>query len=413
MRPARSRTRHGPLLVVCAVITISSAAHASTSSFVDLGIGGGYSSNPLLLEDSRSSAFGRVWASGAHSWSSEVGRTSISAYVENTTYLRDYGSKQIFDLGAHTRQGVSTNVTLFGDLSFSGDFAGQLSNRFVSVPNQPPVVDPTDPLPPPTNLPDVLGFSGRQYRLNGQIGASIRSGERGTVSLSAGAQRIFFTGRGSDDRDYNVFFGSVGYSHQISPRTSAGGTVYLQRQDFNGGDDSTTINPVLTLHTQLSETISANAAAGIMYIEQSRAGEKDHEWSPSFSGSLCRTGENDNLCAHIARDAQTAFSGVANSRGAPSVSTTGSISYYRLLGEGQTLQLSLSGVRHSSIGGISDEEEFHETYLSGLVGYDRQIGHRLYAGATVGARRLFQDGPDPDIDLNAGIHLRYRLGDLQ
>ncbi|HSU68619.1 MAG TPA: hypothetical protein VLJ39_17190, partial [Tepidisphaeraceae bacterium] len=113
----------GTLLLTC------EAAAAKTTDYIDLEAGLGFSTNPLLQLHSHSTAFGRVSAYGVHSWETEQGSTTLTGYVENTTYFRDYGSKQIFDLGAHTNQRVSQTVTLFGDLDFSGDFAGQLSNR--------------------------------------------------------------------------------------------------------------------------------------------------------------------------------------------------------------------------------------------------------------------------------------------
>jgi len=100
-------------------------AVAATNDFIDLQAGLGYSSNPFLRLDSNSSAFGRLSIYGQHAWESERGKTSLSAYLENTTYFNHYGSKQIFDLNAHTQQAVSETVSIFGTATFSGDFAGQ------------------------------------------------------------------------------------------------------------------------------------------------------------------------------------------------------------------------------------------------------------------------------------------------
>src|SRR5438105_1091183 len=65
---------------------------ASNTTFADIDAGVGYSSNPLLQIQGRSSAFARVSLLAVHSWNSERGSTSVSGYVENTTYLRgSYG----------------------------------------------------------------------------------------------------------------------------------------------------------------------------------------------------------------------------------------------------------------------------------------------------------------------------------
>jgi hypothetical protein len=388
------------------------AAGADTNSYVDLSAGLGFSSNPFLNIQSRSAAFGRISANGVHAWNSETGTTSLTGYVENTTYFRDYGSKQIFDLGAHTRQRVSENVTIFGDVGLAGDFAGQLSNRLLSVPTQPIPTEPENPLPSSTNNPDLFGFSGRQYRVNGQVGASIRSGARGTISLSAGAQRTWFTG-GNSDADYNAFFGSAGYSQQISERTTAGVAFNFQRQDYRHGDWANIVNPVLTLHSQLSESLTGDASVGVMVIEQSTDGRKERQVSPSFSGSLCNRGEVSQLCAHVSRDAQTALGArVGNGTGEPTITTSAGLDYYRRLSANGTLQLALSGVRYDSPSSF-DSGRLRTTYLSGVAGYDRKIHDRFFAGVSGGVRKLFQVGTDPDLDLNANVYLRYRLGDIQ
>ncbi len=90
---------HLPLLAAGLTITAPSA-QAATWTTLDLSAGIGVSTNPSLQVGGTSSAFGRVSALGAHEWRSERTSTSLSAYVENTTYLKGYGSKQIFDLGA-------------------------------------------------------------------------------------------------------------------------------------------------------------------------------------------------------------------------------------------------------------------------------------------------------------------------
>ena len=59
-----------------------------------------------------------------------------------------------------------------------------------------------------------------------------------------------------------------------------------------------------------------------------------------------------------------------------------------------------------------DGDKLRSSYLSGVVGYDRHIGHRFFAGVEGGVRQLFQTGPDPKLDLNASVYVRYRLGDL-
>jgi hypothetical protein len=408
----RAHRRLAATALASALFLTGGAARASTTDFLDLEAGVGFSSNPGLRFDGESSVFGRISASGVHQWTSEKGSTSIHGYVENTTYLRGgYGSKQNFSLGANTNQAVSETVTVYGDLNFSGDFAGQLSNRLIAVPGEPVPVDPNNPLPPTTTYPDLFGLSGRTYRASGDVGASIKTGARGVVSLTAGAQRSWFTGP-NRDADYTSFFGSAGYSTQVSERTRLGASVYLQHQDFRHGDWANSINPVINFSTQLSESLRATAAIGVLVIRQRSDGDTNDSVSPSFSGSLCSDGSISRICARVARDAQSSLSsGIVNGQRGAAVNTTAAVDYFRKLGPNDTLQASLSFVRSETPAAINGDK-FRSNYLSAVVGYDRHIGNRLYAGVQGGVRRLFQTGPDPKADFNASVYLRYRLGDL-
>jgi hypothetical protein len=174
--------RRGASVIALAAVVGGSGAEAKTTNFIDFEAGLGYASNPGLQFNSQSSLFGRISARGVHSWSSERSSTTLSAYLENSTYFKNYGSKQIFDLEGNTSYSVSPNVSVYGSLGFQGDFAGQLSNRLLPLPTQPVVIDPLNPLPLPSTTPDLFGISGRQYRLSGQVGASIRANARGTIS---------------------------------------------------------------------------------------------------------------------------------------------------------------------------------------------------------------------------------------
>jgi hypothetical protein len=385
---------------------------ARSTTFVDVDAGVGYSSNPVLQLQGRSSAFARLSLRGLHSWNSERGSTSVSGYVENTTYLRGgYGSKQIFSLSARTRQAVSEKATVFGDLSFSGDIAGQLSNRFVTpVPvGTPP---PPDTIPSPLGAnPELFNFSGRQYRLMGTVGASISTGARSSISLTAGATHAFFTGS-NQAADYSTYQGSFGYNHQLSEATWVGANVSVSREDFAGSDYANVVNTSLTARTQLGQNISANGSIGILAIYNHREGENAHSYSPSFAGSICATGERSSLCANISRDASVplGFGQTQGSRGA-SINTNLGVNYSRSLGPGETIRATLNATRDSTVSRILNTR-FTSTYVSGLLGYDRKVGARLFAGVSAGARKLYQNGPDPRMDFNGSLYLRYRLGDL-
>jgi hypothetical protein len=373
-------------------------------SFADFTASAGYSSSPVF--GSSSSAFGRLSVFGFHGWNNERGSTSLTAYVENTTYLRGgYGSKPIFRLDAQADRAVSETVRVFGNLGVSGDIAGQLTNRFTS----PPVITPPDN-PPPVSNPDVINLSGRQYRVDGQVGASISASAISSVSLSAGASAAFFPKAKS--ANYWTYQGSVGYSRVISERTSIGATVNLQRQDFRGDNYSNVVNPTLTLRTKLAEDIDVNGSVGLLAIFSHRAGESDHSYSPSFSASVCKAGDRSSFCANLARTASAPLSiGVAENARSTAITTNFSLSYSRQLGLRDTIRAQVTASNSSRVRTI-DDERFRTTYVTGLTSYDRKVGNRLYAGVSLGLRKVFQTGPDPRTDYNGNLYLRYRLGDL-
>lgn len=388
------------------------ASGTYTANFVDLQAGVGYSGSPDLSFRNGGTGFARISASGVHSWTTERSFTSLTGFVENSTYFNHIGSRQLFNLNGHTRQELSETVTAFGDLGFSGDFAGQLSNRLLLVPAVPPVPEVGNPLPPSTtSSPDLFAFGGRNYRLNGQVGATIRTSELGTLSLTAGAQRSWFPH--FSFANYWTYHASAGYSQAVSERTSVGGTVYFTRQDYSQGGWANIVNPTLTAHTQLSETLTADGSIGVLIIDQKNNGTKDHSVSPSFSASLCSVTTLSSFCARVQRDANSALnSRIANFGTRATTNTTAVVDYFRHLSPVDTVQASLTATHYSSSSSINGTR-LSTTYVAGLVGYDRKIGHRVAVGVQGGGRQLYQVGPNPKFDVNANVYLRYRLGDVQ
>ncbi|MEO8454959.1 MAG: hypothetical protein ABI454_07355, partial [Sphingomicrobium sp.] len=379
-------------------------------TYADINAGAGFSNRPFL-QGASSSVFGRLSLSAFRGWNSERGSTSVTGFVENTTYLRGgYGSKVLFRAAAQTTRAMSETVSVFGRLGISSDLAGQLANRFTTPVD---ITTPPDTIPLPESDLGIINVSGRTYRIDGQAGASITTSPVSSVSLSAGATHTFFTGRNTR-ADYTTYNASFGYGHKVSERTSIGASLSLQRQDFAGSDYSNVVNPAATFQTQLGENINVTGSVGLLAIYAHRNGESSHSYSPSFSAALCKSGENSRLCATASRTAQTPLTIVSSSQSFPrgtAVSTNFSLNYTRLLGEGGSLR-ALVNATHSSRANLLPDGQTRATYVSALVGYDRKIGNRLFGGATVGARKLFQSGTDPRPDYNGSIYIRYRIGDL-
>ena len=376
------------------------------ADYLDITAGLGYSSNPFLqIGDSQSSAFGRLSARGVHAWGGERGQSSITGFVEGTTYLNDYGLESIFALDANTQQQVSEKVSLYGSVGVSGDLSGQLSNRFLYVPSFPVVPDPNLPPPPVTvDDPDVFSFAGRQYRIHGQAGASISVSERSNVSFSGGAQRTMY--KGSLLNDFTDYFASGSYNHTLSERTTIGARVSVSRTDYeNSRANSTIINPALTVRTLLSEDWDASAAVGISFSDiEGPLGDSDNATNLSLDASICRSLETDRFCGHASRYAQS------SSRASVVTTTSVGIDWYKQLDADSTLQVSTSVIRYDSQ--VATLTDFRSHHFRLAASYSRSIGQRLSAGADVTVRALRQDGPDADMDFGGSLFIRYRIGDL-
>jgi hypothetical protein len=201
-------------------------------------------------------------------------------------YLNDYGFESIFSINGDTQHQVSEKVSLFGSAGLNGDLAGQLSNRFLYVPPLAVVPDPNLPPPPVTvNDPDVFSFTGRQYRIYGQAGASFTVSQRGNLTVSGGAQRTIY--KNDLLNDFTDIFANGSYNHTLSERTTVGFRVGASRTEYqNSSASSTIINPALTVRTLLSEEWDASAAVGISFSDVEGTARRKRQYDQSVAGRL-------------------------------------------------------------------------------------------------------------------------------
>lgn len=384
----------------------STALPSRNATYLDLTANLGYSSNPFLeAGNSRSSSFGRVSARGVHAFGGERSTSSISAFVEGSTYLNDYGLKSIFSITGDTQYQASERVSLFGTAGVSGDLGGQLSNRFLYVPPGAVVPNPNQPPPPITvDDPDLFSFTGRQYRVYGQGGASFQTSQSSTLTVSGGAQRTFY----SDDLldDFTTVFGNGMYSRTLSERTTIGLSVGVSHTNYSSSSaNTTTINPAVNIRTLLSEDWDASASVGVSFSNvDDEFGDSDNSTNLSLDASLCRSMEFDRFCAHVARYAQS------SSRAALFTTTSVGVDWYKKLDADSTIQLSAGIIRYVSEAQTLANDRTHHFRLA--ASYSRRINTRLSAGADLSVRSLRRDGPDPNADIGGSVFLRYRLGDL-
>ena len=384
-------------------IALPSAAVADTQSYVDLTGSAGYSRNPFLDQDGQGSVFGRVSASGVHSIRGERSSTNLSAFVENSTYLSDHGSTQIFSLEAGTSYQVSELVQLFGSAEFSGDIGGQLIDRFDDAPSSPP--DPGDvPLPPDEIFdPDALNLNRRQYHVGGQLGTALTVSERDNLTIAASGRHVFFGGNG-EDLDYTVASATIAWQRQLSERTQAGAQMSIQRANYPDSDRSTIFSPQLTVHTTLGVGWDADFAAGASIVRRRTEDGSDQSITPALDASVCRKTDAVSYCG------RASYSTEAASQTALKTVRVG-VDYFNRLNAKDTLQANVNLIRNS--GDDSETGGSNATYYSAGASFGRKFSDRLSAGANIGARKVVEKGEgEVPLDLSASAFVRYRLGDI-
>ena len=210
------------------------------------------------------------------------------------------------------------------------------------------------------------------------------------------------------DTHYTIIPASIGYERQISARTTIGGRLSAQHTDYDGPANFRTISPQLTIQTALSERMTFSGAVGVSFAAVDNGVDTRHTTGLAANANLCSQGEHDQFCGRASINEETATSA------GPSRSYVASVDYSRRLDADQTLQFSISAERYSNpVVFVTGPTFSHATYIRGAADYSRRIGNRLFAGASVSARKLAQDGPDPNGDITGSAFIRYRLGDAR
>lgn len=393
------------LMGILCVSAAPASAQSRTQTYADVQLGLGYSSNPELRVDGVGSGFGRVSVFGFHGWGTERSNSNISAYVENSTYFRRYSNRQLFDLNASTSRQVSEKVRVFGNLGFSSDFGAQLSSRFFGAPVGSVPVDPSlvDNSVIVVN-PDLTALNQRQYRINAQTGASFILSQRDSLNTTFGAQRVFFSGNG-DVLDYNLYDASTGYQRQLNERVSVGLRAIASYADYKLGRSILSYGPQVTGSIQLSQTLEASVAIGLVRTEQDLGPIVGDEGSTdlAFDASLCRQLANERLCARASRRTQSSVLGTAPT------SSSINVSYWRQLNALNQVQASFAVV---TTGGERNLAFGRQTFYTLAGAYDRKINDRISAGVNLSARKLNLSGPNPKDDFGGSLFVRTRFGSV-
>jgi len=378
------------------------------STYVDVEGGVGYSSNPRLSVNSSSGAgFGRISIHAVHTRTSARTTTLLSAYAENLTYTKHYGSQQSLSIYARHDAAVSEHVRIFGDINANYQQGGQLDTTILVVPNVPPLTGiPTTPIILPPGG-DFLTIRGKEYQFSAHGGAEFALSPRDDVSVSTGLERTVFHS-GFADTSYTTVPVTLAYDRQLSERTTVGARITAQDTEYNGPASVRMYTPQLTGRLLLSPTVSLNGAVGVSFARIDDGISTRHTTGLAANANLCSTTESGQLCGYLAVDQETATAA------GPAKSISGGVSYSKRLDADSTLALSVNVNRYSSPTSVIIGQLFSQaTYYRASGEYSRRIARRWFGGVDLAARKLAQAGPDPKTDFSASLFIRYRFGDIQ
>lgn len=391
-----------------AAVTGAEPISRGTVTYADLEAGAGYSTNPTLsTTDSKGAAFGRLSARAVHTRISDRTTTVLTGFVQGQFYSRGQSSQKTVNLSASHDARVSEKLRVFGDASFGYDEGGQYDNRVFSAPNVP--LPPGVIQPPIVIGPggDFFSVSSKSYTASAHVGGQLAVSARDFVTASTGLSHVV-TKNGVFDTRYTTIPLSLGWDRQLSTRTTVGARLAASYTDYNGPVNIRTVAPQFTIQALLSERLSLNAAVGVAFSRTDTGIATRKSTGPSGNISLCWRGEREDMCANASIDQQTATAA------GPAKSVSVGVNYSRRLDADQTLAFSLSARRYSNPVLVTNVYSFSRaTYLRAAADYSRRIGNRLFAGASLSARRVGQTGPDPKADFSGSVYLRYRLGDIQ
>ena len=396
-----------------AVTDPTTGPKVGSSTYLDAEAGAGYSTNPFLsINNSTGEGFGRFSLHAVHTRISDRTTTVLSAFAQDTTYTSRYGSAQSFDVNGRHDAAVNEKLRVYVDGDVAYDKGGQLDTRILAIPNLPLL--PGTIVPPALLTPggDFLTVTGRTYRADAEAGGQLALSERDSLDLSGGVDHAIFKQSGLETRFTTIPL-SFGYDRQLSEFTTVGARVAGQFTHYSATITSPSSNigvvtPELTGAIKFSRTLTLSGDVGVSLSSVKLSGVTRHSTGFAGDANLCSSVEHTTFCARASVQQEAATSA------GPSRVIALSVDYSRQLSADDTIELSLSGNRYSNPTLLIAQPSFsHATYLRAAVDYSRKIGHRLFTGVDLAARKISQNGPDPNADLSISAFIRYRFGDIQ
>jgi hypothetical protein len=404
---AQAAAGSSPASTTAPTDTAAPARKAGSTSYVDVEAGAGYSTNPELQLNGSGSGYGRISVRAVHSRVSERTTTVFSAYAENDTYTNHYGSNQSLSVFGSHEAALSEKLRLFGDLAADYQQGGQLDTRVLVLPNIPPLVGTAGGTLVQPGGADFLSVTGKEYHFAGHVGAEASLTPHDNLTVSSGVERTILHSRLTRSSFTNVPV-SVAYDRQLSLRTTVGAQISLLDSEYSGPGRFRTISPEVTGRLQLSSVLDLSGAVGVTFAHNDTGVTTSHSAGLSANASLCSRTQYSSLCGVVSIEQEAATTA------GPSKVISAGINYSRRLDANSWLSFSGAVDHYSSpLSFVTGRTFSSTTYFHAATEYTRSIGHRLFGGVNLAARKYAVSGPDPKTDFNASLFIRYRFGDVQ
>ena len=430
-------TRRIALLAVAPLLALPHAAQAQeTRTSVEVAGTTGYSNNPFVQRGSSSgSGFVAFDVTPRLQLLNERSTFTATLNAHVDQYFTRYPTTDNYRVNLAYNGQPSERITTFAQVNLSSSIIGSFDNLFGSgvvdtsglgggaggvtsgtsssggnstVGTGGATVNPGSGgglgsgILPATDI-GLLGTRDRRRSLYATGGLAARLSEHDTISASAFGDFARYRNSGAIS-DYDGYGGTVGYSRQLSTRTSVGVQGSASRYQYKGALGDTNVYSVqATGSTQLNAYWTAQGSLGVSFTESGTPGSRNRA---SLSGqlSLCRRGQLDNFCFSASRAAQA--TGI---NGAQYVTSVGA-NWTRRLSERTSVGANVSYVTE---GGLRSLTNVQSDYLATSVTLDRRVLERLRVFASARYRQVFGGIANQSSDYGGQIGARYVFGRQQ
>lgn len=390
-------------LVPVSLLLTAGAASADPRFGMNVGVSGGFASNPLGSGASGTSAGTLTgFANPIVTIDGPTGSVSLSGEVSHTEYSRLYDGSTDFAATLSTSQQISNLTSLTGGVGFRSQFRDALDS----------IIDPLNELPLDPDVPIVVDpsaaetYGQRSETLFANVGLTTALSPRDSLSFSGRASRASYPNSAFASQSYDNYGGGVSYLRAISANTSIGLSVDAFWSDYRHSafGDGSRISPAAILQTRLAPRVALSVSLGVTLSDTELAVGSVKDTSLYANASLCHRGERSTLCASGSRSvAPSSITGT-------SLVTAAGVSYNYRIDSRSTLSagVSYSSARSLLTGFAGQDVDYGHANL----GYSRQLTQRLSAFVSAGYSDSFDSLIVRNANYSGSVGIRYRLGDL-